>query len=168
MDGGGNAGEPGGIVKRLAAALGRPAVQRPAQIVVGVLLGWAALAKLSDLPSFARDIHHFHLMPVAGENLLAIVLPWVELVAALALILNLRARGGALVAAALLGIFTAAVGVALARGLDITCGCFGTAGASRVGVLKLLENVAFLTLATIALLPPRRAAAPGGAPPSPA
>ena len=149
-------------------ATARHALVRGAQIAVGALLAWAALAKLADLPAFARDVHHFRLMPVAGENLLAIVMPWVELVAGLALLLGMRARAGGLVALGLLALFTAAVGLALARRLDIECGCFGTASASRVGVLKLLENLALLALACLAVLPSRQAGAPGETPPSPA
>jgi hypothetical protein len=52
-------------------------------------------------------------------------------------------------------IFTAAVSAALARGLSIECGCFGVAGAARVGTAKLLENVAILALAAVGVLKPR-------------
>lgn len=134
----------------------RPVV-RTAQIVVGALLAWAALAKLGDVPALARDVHQFRLVPVAGENLLAIVLPWIEMTAALSLLVGFRARAGAVVAAGLMTVFTAAVAIALARGLSIECGCFGTASGWRVGTTKLLMNVGILALAGVAMLRPRTA-----------
>jgi uncharacterized membrane protein YphA (DoxX/SURF4 family) len=132
-----------------------PATVRACQVVTGVLLGVAALAKLGDLPSFAVQIHNFRILPVPLENLAAVVLPWVELVAALSLVLGVRRRAGAVVATGLLAVFTLAVAAALARGLDIECGCFGTADASRVGLGKLLQNLALLAVAWVGTLEPR-------------
>jgi len=123
-----------------------------ARIAVGVLFAWAGLAKIGDPRAFAEQVHNFRLLPVALENLAAMTLPWIELVAAMALIFGVRARAGAVLATALLGVFTAAVLSALARGLDIDCGCFGTADASRVGWEKVGQNLAMLGLAALGSL----------------
>jgi uncharacterized membrane protein YphA (DoxX/SURF4 family) len=123
---------------------------RLAQIAVGGVLAWAALAKLGDPGGLADDVRRFQLLPEHAANLVAIVLPWVELAAAAALLTGLRARGGAVLAVALLATFTVAVGAAIARGLDFRCGCFGTADATRVGWAKLGENLGWLALALLA------------------
>jgi uncharacterized membrane protein YphA (DoxX/SURF4 family) len=135
--------------------LHHPRLIRGCQIVIGVLFVWSALAKLGDLGSFATEVHNFRIVPVATENLLALTLPWIELIAALALILNVRARAGAAVITALLGVFTLGVVAAVVRGLDIECGCFGTSHASRVGLRKILENVGMLVVAWAATRRPR-------------
>ncbi|MDX1388909.1 MAG: MauE/DoxX family redox-associated membrane protein, partial [Acidobacteriota bacterium] len=122
---------------------------RVSRILIGLVFLLAALPKIGDMASFAGQIHNFRMMPIALENLLAMVLPWVELVAGLALVLGIRARAGALVTVVLSAIFLIAIGQAVARGLDIECGCFGTADASRVGVVKLLEDAGYLVLALI-------------------
>jgi len=127
---------------------------RLGRVAIGVVFLAASLAKLGDLGSFAAQIHNFRLLPIALENLAAMVLPWIELVAGLALVLGIRARGGAWVAAGLMVLFTVAVTLALVRGLDIECGCFGTADASRVGGLKLAQNLALTALAWFATLAP--------------
>ena len=132
-------------------------VVRAAQLLVGATLAWAALAKLGDLPALARDVHHFRLAPAALENLVAMTLPWIELSVAASLLLGLRARAGAVAAAALLGVFTLAVVLALARRLDIECGCFGAASASRVGAAKLFQNTLWLGLSVLGALAPRPA-----------
>lgn len=139
-------------MKPLASLLARRGVVRTAQVVLGVLLGWAALAKLGDIPGLARDVHNFRLLPVAAEHLLAIVLPWIELTAALALVVGIRSRAGAVVATSLMVVLTTAVAIAMARGLNFECGCFGSAGATRVGVAKLLENLALLAIALVGTL----------------
>jgi uncharacterized membrane protein YphA (DoxX/SURF4 family) len=137
------------------AWLAHPWTVRACQLAIGVLFAWAALAKLGDLRGFASQVHNFRIVPLAAENLLALSLPWIELLAALSLVLGLRPRSGALVATGLLGVFTLAILAALARGLDIECGCFGTADASRVGLAKVLQNAGMLALAAVGSLRPR-------------
>lgn len=132
--------------------LTHPTVVRACQIVTGVVLAWAGLAKIGDPASFAEQVHNFRIVPLFAENLVAMTLPWIEVVTALALLLRIRARDGAMLAAAALLVFTLAVLSALARGLDIECGCFGTADASRVGALKVAENLGFIALACVASL----------------
>jgi len=129
-----------------------PAVLRVLRIALGVVVAWAALAKLSDLAAFSQQVHNFRILPIWSENLVAMTLPWVELVAALSLLLGIRSRSGALVATGLLAVFTVAVALAVARGLDFQCGCFGTADATRVGWGKLLQNAGLLAVGTVAAL----------------
>lgn len=128
---------------------------RASQVLIGLLFAAAALAKLGDLHAFAEQVHNFRVLPFGLENLAAMLLPWIELVAALSLVFGVRARCGGLVAAVLMAVFTVAVLSAMARGLDIECGCFGTGDATRVGLFKLLENGAMLALAVAASLRPR-------------
>jgi hypothetical protein len=52
----------------------------------------------------------------------------------------------------MMAVFIVAVAVAMARGLDIECGCFGTADGTRVGFVKLLENSGMFALAAIGSL----------------
>jgi uncharacterized membrane protein YphA (DoxX/SURF4 family) len=120
--------------------------------MIGLIFAASSLAKLGDLHSFAEEVHNFKLLPIALDHLVTMTLPWIELVAALALILGVRARSGAIVVAFLLVVFTTGVVTAMARGLDIECGCFGTADGTRVGLLKVLENSGMLALALIGSL----------------
>jgi len=136
----------------LGRVLSSPWLVRLCRIAVGILFIVAALAKIGDPAAFATQIHHFRLAPLAFENAIAVLLPWIELLTGLALALNVRARSGAWLAAAMMAVFTLAVASAMARGLDFECGCFGTADATRVGARKLVENLAFTSAALIASL----------------
>lgn len=136
-------------MEALRRFLTSPRTIRFCQIAIGVLMAWAGLAKIGDLHGFAEQLHNFRMMPIPVENLIAISLPWIELVAALALIFGVRARAGAILAALLLAAFTTAIFVAMMRGLDIECGCFGTNDATRVGWFKIGQNLAMLALAAV-------------------
>ena len=136
----------------IARLLSSPLLIRVCRIAIGLVVLAAALGKIGDPAAFSTQIHHYRLIPVGAENLLAILLPWIELLAGLALVLGVQARSGAWLSAAMMTVFTLAVGVAVARGLDIECGCFGTADASRVGGMKLVENLLFTGAALVASL----------------
>lgn len=137
-------------MKNVLKPLTSPAAIQASRFAIGLVMIVAALAKIGDPGTFAVQIRHYRMTPPGAENLLGSVLPWIELMAGLALVLRVRARSGAWLAAGLMGIFTLAVGMAIARGLDIECGCFGTADATRVGAGKLLENFALVAVALIA------------------
>ncbi len=136
----------------IARLLSSPILIRICRIAVGLVMLAAALGKIGDPGAFSSQIHHFHLTPIGVENVMAIVLPWVELIVGLALVLGVHARSGAWLSAALMIVFTVAVSTALARKLDIQCGCFGTADATRVGGKKLVENLLLTGAALVASL----------------
>ena len=139
-----------------AGFLRQPWLVRLARIGIGVVFLAAALGKIGDTAAFAGQIVNYRLLPIAPVNLLAITLPWIELLAGLALVLGVRARSGAVIVLVLMAGFTVAVGSAWARGLDFECGCFGKASASVIGARKFAENVGLTALAAIAVLRPRR------------
>lgn len=132
-----------------------PTVRRAAQIVAGLIFIAAALPKIADLGAFVASVHNFHLEPVvpmAATSLLAITIPWVELIAGLALVGGVRPRAGAVVYTVMLAAFTLGIVAAMARGLSFDCGCFGKAGAATIGVKKLAENVAMLMVGVVAAI----------------
>ncbi len=124
-------------MRPLLEKLRNPWIVRTAQVLIGLVFIAAALPKIGDPQSFAAAVHNFRLL------------------AGLALVFGLRARAGGLLVSLMMVVFTAAVGIALARGLDVECGCFGTADGSRVGAQKLLENTGLTVLAILGTLRPR-------------
>lgn len=130
-----------------------PTGRRAAQILAGLIFLASALAKIADLSAFAGSVHNFHLYPVipmASTNLLAMTIPWVELVAGLSLVGGVRPRAGAVVYTVLISVFTIGVIAAMARGLSFECGCFGKAGSGPVGAKKLAENLVMIALGIVA------------------
>jgi uncharacterized membrane protein YphA (DoxX/SURF4 family) len=117
------------------------------RVALGVMFICAAWPKLVDPRGFSDSINHYRLLPVPVERVAALVLPALELVVGISLIVGVLDAGASALAVLMLVVFTAAIGVALARGLDITCGCFETHGKGpKVGMEKILENVAMLAV----------------------
>jgi putative oxidoreductase len=119
------------------------------RLALGLVFIWASLAKIGDLAGFAAEMHNYHILPLALENLFAMTLPWVELVAGVALVVNLAPRAATLLLGGLLAVFLLAILSAIARDLDIACGCFGTADATRTGWIALLRDVGLLVVALL-------------------
>jgi uncharacterized membrane protein YphA (DoxX/SURF4 family) len=117
------------------------------RVALGALFIAAALPKLADPEGFARAVSHYHMLPVEAERSLALVLPWVELLAGALLLAGAFDAGASLVIVVLMVVFTVAVGSAVGRGLDITCGCFDTEGGTKAGWGKIGENVLFTAAA---------------------
>ncbi len=117
------------------------------RLVVGGVFVFAAVLKIFDPATFAADIGNYRLLPRALLYPTAILLPWVELGAGLLLALGIWRRASALVIAALCLVFLIAISQALARGLDVHCGCFGTVAAGPVGLRNLLIDLALLLMA---------------------
>ncbi len=120
------------------------------RLAVGGVFIWASLDKLAHPAEFAKAIHHYRLVPYALLHPLALLLPAVEMVAGLALVAGWRRRGAALLCLGMLAVFMIAIGAALARGLDISCGCFNTDGGHGVGMDLFWRDLLLL----LACLPP--------------
>ena len=113
----------------------------PVRWYLGVLLVGACVHKIAEPASFALDIATYDILPLAAINLMAIGLPWIELIAGVMLIVGWRVRGSSLVITGMMLVFLVALCIALTRGLDMSCGCFASQGAeddpiSRMTVLR--------------------------------
>ena len=120
------------------------------RLLVGGTYCYAALDKLQHPGAFALVIHNYHMVPMSSLHAMAHLMPVMEMVIGVALILGWQRRGAALLAALLTTVFIVAITSALARGLDISCGCFNTDNGHAVGLSLLFRD--FLLLA--ACLPP--------------
>lgn len=127
---------------RLQNIISHPWLMLAVRCVLGFVFVYAAIEKISQPAEFAKAIANYHLLPLFSFNLFALVLPWVELLAGLSLVGGVYVRGSSLLIGILLVVFLVAGALALLRGLDISCGCFGPASASKVGWAHLLENLA--------------------------
>ena len=119
------------------------------RIIVGFVFIFAAISKVSEPEEFARAISNYKLLPIYLINILAIVLPWIELCAGILLVFGISVKENSAILSGLLLVFIIAIAISLARGLNIDCGCFGTTGGTKVGIQKLLENFGLLLLGLI-------------------
>jgi uncharacterized membrane protein YphA (DoxX/SURF4 family) len=99
-------------------------------VLSGVFVA-AGVLKLADMGQTQAAVAGYGLLPDWAVWPGALVLPWVEIAGGVGLWTGRLRRGARLWLAVLTVVFLAAVVSAWARGLDITCGCFGGAGAAN-------------------------------------
>ena len=116
------------------------------RLFLGFVFIYAAVTKISEPEGFSQAIYNYKLLPLFLVNILAIILPWIELTAGVLLIFGVLVKENSAILNGLLIIFIIAIVVSLFRGLDINCGCFGTVDGSKVGLIKILENIGLLIL----------------------
>lgn len=119
------------------------------RVILGGLFLIAGLTKAYDPAGFATEIQKYHLVPWVGGVLLALFLPWVEIFAGGALFLKRFQRGALLLISAMLIVYSAALISAMARGLNIDCGCFGRLISSTGIVWALIRNAGLMIPAGI-------------------
>ena len=95
--------------------------------IVGGIFVYAGVIKALDPVQFANDIDNYKALPWFVSVRLAFYLPWLEILCGLALIFRFFYRGGLSILSMLIFVFLGATVAAKARGLDISCGCFGHA-----------------------------------------
>jgi len=130
------------------------------------VLGWMAAAaaaaifaasgalKFYDLGTFRGAVTNYRLIPDWLATPFAWTAPVIESAAALGLLLSPIRGSAALGLIVLLGVFTGAIAINLARGrTDIDCGCFGPALRQRLSWWLLLRNGALFALLAIAGMP---------------
>lgn len=123
----------------LTDRLASPWLTLRVQIALGVFFVAAALPKIVDPPAFAHMIYNYRIVPGAFVNILALVMPWFELLAGIALILGIWTRTSAALIGALLGVFIVAISFNLARGNAIDCGCFDVAAAGKTVAERITD-----------------------------
>ena len=133
-----------------------------ARIILAATFLYMGSMKVGEPFEFLKGIRQYQMLPETPAiylNATAIVLPWLEIIAGVALLIGLRFRGAAAAIALMLLVFTPAI---LIRGLHILsekggsffevvfdCGC----GTGPVTIwTKLLGNVGLFILAMLALV----------------
>ena len=119
------------------------------RFVVGGAFVFAGVLKIADPAKFAMDVSNYRLVPHELINLVAILLPWIEIVAGSFVLADVRLRSAALVITSLTEMFAVVIVSALARGLNIECGCFGTVGGQHVGLVNLAIDTTLFVLSAL-------------------
>jgi putative oxidoreductase len=123
------------------------------RIVVGLVFIYASIDKIADPAYFAVTIQHYQLLPNLTINLVAIILPWLELICGVLLVAGIWHRSAALIISFLLITFIIAITSVIIRGLDIDCGCFGSDTSANWA--RIVEDLFMLTFSVQIIVYPR-------------
>jgi uncharacterized membrane protein YphA (DoxX/SURF4 family) len=101
------------------------------RVLIGVLFLAAGASKLGHFNDLAAAIAGFRLLPGPLIGPLAVLLPFFEIGLGLYLAAGLFTRAAAIVAAAQLTLYGAAIASAVIRHIPANCGCFGPQDTAR-------------------------------------
>lgn len=131
-----------------------PAVAWTLRLALALVFAGAVRHKLAAPADFAAAVRAYRLVPASAAGAVAALLVVAEAAAAVLLVWPAGVRLGAAVAAALLGLYAAAIAVNLARGRrDLDCGCAGPAARRPVSGALVVRNLLYL-VGALALLAP--------------
>jgi uncharacterized membrane protein YphA (DoxX/SURF4 family) len=119
-----------------------------ARWILGLTFIYASYHKILAPADFAKIVYGYDLFPNGIINLIAIVLPFIELVAGLALILGIYPRSAVLIINGLLVMFIIVLAINLIRGHEFDCGCFliAEAGSFPSSGSTLIRDIIYLIL----------------------
>lgn len=92
--------------------------------IVGITFIVASIHKIEDPALFAKTIYGYGLFPHATINLIAIVLPFLELFTGILLLIGRCSGSAACIAGILYAGFSIAIAINIFRGHEFDCGCF--------------------------------------------
>ncbi len=122
-----------------------------ARLILGGVFLYAGFVKIGEPAGFAGSVAAYRLLPYFGNYLAAAVLPWLEVLCGLLLIAGYRTRAAASLVLLLILAFMAALVSALARGLDIDCGCFRHGGEKTSAWTALARDGVLLVMVLVVL-----------------
>ncbi|MFI5253803.1 MAG: MauE/DoxX family redox-associated membrane protein [Bacteroidota bacterium] len=130
----------------MASIFGNKYLTIGSRLILGLVFVAASIEKIALPEGFAVSVEGYQIIPFGLVNIFAIILPWLELICGIFIMAGICIRSSAVILSSLLLIFIVGIFLALARNLNIDCGCFGSTHASPIGLAKLLEDAGLLIL----------------------
>jgi uncharacterized membrane protein YphA (DoxX/SURF4 family) len=133
-------------------------LHRALGMALGGLFIYAAYQKVIDPHPLITIIWGYRILPPGPVNLMAIFMPWLELLVGLGLLTGFKRRGAAVWATLLLSMFVVALLINAVRGINVACGCFSTSSedVQNAWFLVLRDLPMLFAAAVILFFPPRR------------
>jgi hypothetical protein len=116
--------------------------------VFGVIMLVAAIPHLSNPYYFLGSIYAYKLVTPSVGQLVAMILPMLQLIVAISLLAKIYDETSVFIAMILFAIFFVAQSFAYFGGLDISCGCFGPNHSNTVSIYSL-SFVGFMLILSI-------------------
>lgn len=120
-------------------------------VFVGCVLLYSGIQHLGNTFSLLASVLQYQIVPPWLARMVAVGLPFVQIVIGVSLIGQAWVKPGLLAACGLFALFALAQCLALGRGLEIPCGCFGTTRYEPVGAWTMARTLGLLALAALTL-----------------
>ncbi|MFK4764584.1 MauE/DoxX family redox-associated membrane protein [Desulfobaculum sp. SPO524] len=116
------------------------------RLYLGGLFIYASIYKITYPAVFAESIANYQIVPYALVGVMAVVLPWVELLCGILLIVGVRSRSACAFICAMLVMFLSAVVWVLVADIPVGCGCFHSQE-DPISWLTALRDAGWLAMA---------------------
>jgi cation diffusion facilitator family transporter len=116
------------------------------RLILGVVFIAAGAPKILYPAAFAEAVYNYQILPDELINIVAIVLPWLEVILGGMLIVGFWLPGAILMYNGLMITFIVALAYNTARGLDINCGCFSQTSTEAIGMETVFRDLLIFCL----------------------
>lgn len=113
--------------------------------ILGITFIYASYYKIMTPEDFAKIVYGYNLFPEVLINLIAVILPFIELISGLSLLLGIYPRSAALIINGLLSAFIIVLTINLVRGYEFDCGCF-SAETTMSPKMMVARDVVYLVM----------------------
>ena len=129
-------------------------IELAARWILGLTFIYASYHKILAPADFAKIIYGYDLFPGGIINLIAIVLPFIELVAGLVLFIGIYPRSAVLIINGMLVMYIVVLTINLVRGHEFNCGCFSAQETGYFSSAKptLARDIVYLILGSYIFL----------------
>ncbi|OHB46139.1 MAG: hypothetical protein A2Y13_05445 [Planctomycetes bacterium GWC2_45_44] len=122
------------------------------RIAIGCMFIYSSLPKIRQPYDFLASIYSYELAGPKLGMFVAMTLPWLELIVGVCLIGGIFTAGALLAGIAMSAMFSYVLGAALAKGLEITCGCFGAGATELITYKTFIRAMVILTACGLAYI----------------
>lgn len=116
------------------------------KLILGISFVYASFHKIQNPQAFAKILYGYDIFPDISINILAITIPFIELIAGFSLISGWFPRSALLIINVFLVLFVLIIGFNLIRGHQFDCGCFAFASENQTAsnIYLLIRDVFML------------------------
>tara|TARA_Y100001968_G_C19311726_1_gene694535 strand:+ start:640 stop:1098 length:459 start_codon:yes stop_codon:yes gene_type:complete len=126
--------------------------------ILGFVFIYASIDKIINPNDFSDLIDNFHISPTLFSNLIALILPWIELICGICLITGYMVRGSNILVLSMLLMFIFILTQAVYRGIDTHCGCFKVDDLSNVTdfkknlIKRIIEDIILISMSFVVFI----------------
>jgi len=139
-------------IKQITRKRFMPGFALVVRLGLGCMFLYSSLPKIRQPYDFLSNVYNFELVGPKLGMLIAMVLPWTELLVGVCLVGGIFVGGTLLVSIAMGAMFSFVIASALYRGLNISCGCFSASSVEQIGYTTLIRALLIMIISAAAYL----------------
>lgn len=122
------------------------------RLALGCLFLWSSLPKIRQPYDFLSSVYNYELVGPKLGVLVAMVLPWLELLVGICLVGGIFISGALLASIGMAAMFTFVLAWSLYQDLEISCGCFSASGGELISYSTLIRACVILLFSIAAYI----------------